>query len=169
MTAPLTLTVVIRDPVYTSLAAELSTQPDARARAGWLKRLAEEGARASCANSHGHARDVPQVPLSQPAGSCNQVFDMRVTIREEEFPNLYAVLMGQQNPRARAALLKRFAAEALRWADDESAAVSAEPRHPQTHAPPATESVVPLNSLSLPPGALPADFLAGMVVLKSVG
>lgn len=169
MTTPLTLTVVIRGPVYASLAAELSTQPDARARAGWLKRLAEEGARASCASSHGHARDVPRVPLSQPAGSGYQVFDMRVTVREEEFPSLYAALMGQQNPRARAALLKRFAEEALRWAYNESAADSADPRQAQTHVPSATESGVLLNSLSLPPDAIPPDFLAGMVGLKSVG
>jgi hypothetical protein len=169
MTAPLTLTVVIRAPVYVSLAAELFTLPDPRARAGWLKWLAEEGVRASHANSHRHARDMPRVPLSQRAGSGCQVFDMRVAVRNEEFPNLYAALKEQQNPRARAALLRRFAEEGLRWFRNESAPVSAQASQAQLHAPSATGSDVHLNSLSLPPGAVPPDFLAGMVASKSIG
>lgn len=169
MTAPLTLTVVIRAPVYMSLAEELFTLPDARARAGWLKWLAEEGARAFCTSSHSQPHDMPRVSLSPRAGSGSQVFDMRVTIREEEFPRLYAALKEQQNPRARAALLKRFAAEALRWVRNEPAPVAADVSRAQLHAPSASGPDVRRSSLSLPPGTVPSDLLAGMNALKSAG
>lgn len=169
MTAPLTLTVVIRGPVYASLAAELCSLPDARARTGWLKWLAEEGVRASYSSSHRFSRDMPRMPLRQPAGSGCQVFDMRVTVRNEEFPSLYAALKEQQNPRARAALLKRFAAETLRWIRDESAPVSTEASRTDLNAVSPPESDLHLNSLSLPPGTLPTDFLAGMAALKAIG
>jgi hypothetical protein len=159
----LKLTVVLGGPVYTELVAELDTLPSARARAGWLKHLAESGVRAAptgaltAGSRHANASATQRV-------QANEQFDMCVTIREEEFPCLYGALSSARKGKARALLLKRFANDALRMRGG-SCIPSATP---ESHAhesptPAGIEDDCP-EPLALPPNSLLSDFCAGFLV-----
>ncbi|MFP3567717.1 hypothetical protein [Paraburkholderia sp. SIMBA_030] len=164
MKTPLTLTVVIRGPVYARLVAELSAFADPRARAGWLKRLAEDGARAASIEAPGLGLDrSPMATVPQAGHECRS-FDIRVAIRQEEFPSLYATLEMERDPRARATLLKRFAEEALRRHHNQSAGLDVRERLEHMPAPQTTTTESPLESLSLSVGMVPSDLLAAFGV-----
>ncbi|GAB3626933.1 hypothetical protein PTE30175_03534 [Pandoraea terrae] len=168
MKTPLTLTVVIRGPVYALLVAELSAFSDPRARAGWLKRLAEDGARAACTEASGLGLDLSRMATIPQAGHECLSFDMRVAIRQEEFPSLHATLEVERDPRARATLLKRFAEEALRWHHNQSARLDVGERLEHRPVPQATNTESRLDLLSLSAGMVPSDLLAAFGVNTSI-
>ncbi|MFB9126539.1 hypothetical protein E2553_18905 [Paraburkholderia dipogonis] len=160
MKPPLILTVVIRSPVYAALAGELAAFAEPRARAGWLKRLAEEGARAAGGGLPDSGAGRSRVPLAPPPSVDSSHFDIRLAIREEEFPHLYAALGGECNSRARAALLRRYAQEALRGVRSERMPAEVT-RVAAVQAEEVRTTADDLDALSLPAGVVPRDFLAG--------
>jgi hypothetical protein len=160
MKTMLNMTVVIRSPVYSRLVSELSAFPGARSRAGLLKRLAEEGARAACTSMPDSGVELSYMPAVGHSKEESPPFDIRVAIRAEEFPHLYAALEGEHNPRARAAILKRFAEEALRRQGSERTSENVrQVGAVQDHKVSTTEG--DLHLLSLSAGLLPPDLLAG--------
>jgi hypothetical protein len=163
MNKMVTLTVVIRTPVYARLVTALAAFPDARARAGLLKRLAEEGAIAACSSMPASVAEPSRIPIVPLSKDASQQFDIRVVIREEEFPHLYSALERERNSRARAALLKRFAENALRWQGSERTPSEEKQVGFPVRKQKMSTADFDLNSvsLSLSDGAVPLDLLAG--------
>jgi hypothetical protein len=90
----LTLTVIIRGPAYRELISQLSAVADSRDRAGLLKRLAEDGTRVSGSPV---AVMTGRAALSDETGSDVRGFDIRLVIRQEEFPSLLALAGGRSS------------------------------------------------------------------------
>jgi hypothetical protein len=162
MSTALKLTVVIRGPVYAGLLLELSRFPDPLERAGVLKRLADEGARAARAGSAGDRVADLHGGLSElQDGNSMKPLDIRVAIQRTEFPALHAVLEGESNARARASLFRRLAQDALRGVSRRRPVFSSgSPRVAPAPTPPLAEGAS-LKLLSLQQDALPQNFIAG--------
>lgn len=157
----LTMTIIIRGPAYRELIFQLSAIVEPRDRAALLKRLAEDGMRASEARV---AVMTDCVDLSSEAGSGPRGLDIRLVIRREEFPLLHEVLLQCANPRARAARFRQLAYEGARRR--QVPAVSGMPGVPQQSAVPAEPDpgqvkTKSMSAFTLDPGSIPRDLLSG--------
>jgi hypothetical protein len=159
MNISVVLTVVIRRPAYLFLVAELVAIANPRGRAGLLKRLAEDGARAACGEPP--ISPVRSSHVISQLGDEPSHLDIRVVICAEEFPRLHAVLTKEGNPRTRASMLRRLAAEALCRRPSECLLPSPREESQRTTTRSAGTEEFSLESLVLPPDALPPDLLAG--------
>jgi hypothetical protein len=154
----LTLTVIIRGPAYRELISQLSAVADSRDRAGLLKRLAEDGTRVSGSPV---AVMTGRAALSGETGSDVRGFDIRLVIRQEEFPRLHGELLQCVNPRARAAQFRQLAYEGARRRQ-----VLVAPDVPQQRALPTRigrkeAEAKSISGLALEPGSIPKDLFSG--------
>jgi hypothetical protein len=116
MSGRMELTLVVRSEVHPCLTAMLAAVPGVRARAGLLKKLADDGARLLGTDTSGLDRQSAGTMSGLACAETGGLhFDIRIVVHAVEYPHLHDVLVRQSNSRTRALLFKRLAEDAARW------------------------------------------------------